>query len=200
MEYIVSILIGYLLGSSCMAFYISKIKNVDIKGQGTRNYGASNTVYLLGLKAGFIVFLHDFTKAVLAVLIASWIFPDAPYVGVVAGCASVVGHIYPFYLKFDGGKGFASFIGMSVALYPLFGLMALLLAAGFAFAVDYVVEGTFSFILIIPIFALFKGQYIGAAIMFATTLLIFYKHKENITNLVTKNGKEIRIREALSKK
>lgn len=200
MQCILSFLLGYLLGCSNMSYYISRIKNIDIKSQGSRNYGASNTVMLAGLKAGILVFVHDFSKALIAVLLAKCLFPGIECAGVIAGCASVVGHIFPFYLKFDGGKGFASFIGMSIALYPVFGIIAFLASVIFALISDYVVAATFSFILATPIFALVSGDYIVAAIVGATTILIFCKHHENIRNLVTKNGKEARIWSTIKKK
>lgn len=200
MEYILSILIGYLLGCSSMSYYISRIKKVDIKGNGSKNYGASNTVMLAGVKAGVLVFIHDFSKALIAVLLTKWLFPNTEYAGVIAGCASVVGHIFPFYLHFNGGKGYAAFIGMSIAIYPIFGLIAFLISAIFALLVDYVVASTFTFILAIPIFALVTGDFVSAAIIGATTLLIFCKHHENIRNLMTRNGKEARIWDNLKKK
>ena len=89
---------------------------------------------------------------------------------------------------------------MSIALYPLFGATVFLASVIFALLVDYVVASAFAFILAIPIFALVAEDYVSAAIIGATTLLIFWKHRENIRNLVTKNGKEARIWENLKKK
>ena len=200
MAHILSFIIGYLLGCSHMAYYISKIKKIDIKGQGSRNYGASNTLMLAGIKAGALVFIHDFAKAFFAVLLAKWLFTDAEYAGLIAGCASVLGHIFPFYLKFDGGKGFAAFIGMSIALYPLFGTIAFLASIIFALIVDYIVAATFSFTLAIPIIALAVEDHITAAIIGIITLIIFCKHHENIRNLATRNGKEPHIWNTLKKK
>lgn len=200
MAYILSAIIGYLLGCSSMSYYIGRFKKINIKEQGSKNYGASNTVLLIGKRAGLAVFIHDFLKAVIAVFLASWLFPTAEYAGVVAGCASIVGHIFPFYLKFDGGKGFASFIGMSFALFPMFALVVFIVAFLLALVIDYIVVATFIFITAVPIIALWQGEYLKALIIFSITLLIFFKHRENIKNLITRNGKESRIRSALSKK
>jgi glycerol-3-phosphate acyltransferase PlsY len=182
-----------------MSYYISKFKKVDIKGQGSKNYGASNTVFVTGLKAGVLVFLHDVGKAILAVLLANWLLPE-PYVGTIAGCAAVFGHVFPFYLKFDGGKGYAAFLGLAFALYPLFGIIAFLISVVVALLIDYVVASTFSMIMIIPIFALVQGQYIEASMIFITSLLILIKHKDNLRNLITKNGKEASIKQVIFKK
>jgi glycerol-3-phosphate acyltransferase PlsY len=182
-----------------MAYYISKMKHVDIKGQGSKNYGASNTVALAGKRAGALVFTHDFLKAVVAVLLASFLFPQTSAAGTVAGCASVFGHIFPFYLKFDGGKGFASFIGVAIALYPIEGLVVLVVSLVLALVSDYIVASTFMFILTMPILALIQGDYVSFTLLFATAILIVWKHKNNIKNLITKNGKEMRIRTVLNR-
>lgn len=201
MQYVFSILIGYLLGCLNLAFCIGKIKNVQLKKVGSKNYGASNTVAMVGFKAGFLVFLHDVGKAYLAVFLANLLFPSCPYVGVIAGIFAVVGHIFPFYLKFDGGKGFASFMGMLLAISPIFTLCLMLGALIFALIVDYIVAGTFSIISIAPIYLGFQQQdWILGILILATALLILYKHKENLRNLITRNGKEMKIRSTVFKK
>ena len=116
MQYVIAILIGYLLGSSNMAYWISKYKKVDIRSNGTGNLGASNATVLLGWGAGVIVAVHDIGKAFLSVLLAKALFYGVENVGVAAGVACVLGHIYPFYLNFKGGKGLASLIGVVAAL------------------------------------------------------------------------------------
>ena len=116
MKYLIVIAFGYLLGCSSMAFYLAKLKKADLKNNGSGNLGASNATVLLGWKAGILVAVHDVGKSLLAVLLAQWLFADVPHIGAVAGIASVLGHIFPFYLKFKGGKGFASYLGMTMAL------------------------------------------------------------------------------------
>ena len=116
MEYTATILLSYLLGSSSMSWYLSKIKKVNLRAGGSGNLGASNAVALMGWKAGILVGVHDIGKSILAVLLAQMLFPSVEYIGAVAGVSSVLGHIFPFYLKFKGGKGFASYLGMTIAL------------------------------------------------------------------------------------
>lgn len=116
MGYIFSVILGYLLGCSSMAFYIGLVKKKDIRTAGSGNLGASNATVLFGWGAGVLVGLHDILKAVLAVVLARWLFPGLTYAGAAAGIACVIGHIFPFYLKFRGGKGLASYFGMTLAL------------------------------------------------------------------------------------
>lgn len=198
-KYIISIFIGYLLGSSNMAYYIGKIKKVDIKNNGSGNYGTSNVVALIGKRAGTLVFIHDFLKSLIAVVIIGFLFPTAKYADMLAGCFAIVGHIFPFYLKFDGGKGFASYIGVGFALFPIPSLIALVVALLIALICDYMVVATCSFIVVIPLIAFLKGDTIATIILSLTSLLIVWKHKDNILNLVKKNGKEMKIKRALIK-
>ena len=201
MKYVIAIMIGYLLGCSHMSYYISRFKKVNLKADGSKNYGASNTTLLLGVKAGILVLLHDLLKSYLAVVVANLLFPDIPYVGVIAGMASVVGHIYPFYLNFDGGKGFASFMGALLGVEPVFMLCLMLAALIFAFILDYVVAGTFSIITIAPIHIAAMQHDINMLIIIGMiSVLIFVKHKENVKNLVSRNGREAKIKEVLFKK
>lgn len=198
--YLLAIIVGYLLGCSNMSYYIGKIKGVDMKGNGSKNFGTCNTFVLAGAKAGMLVFIHDFLKSFLAVLLLRLISNNVPYVGLIAGCAAVVGHIFPFYLKFDGGKGFAPFIGLAVATYPKFALIALIVSIIFALITDYIVASTFSMIIAIPAYSAILHDFVGMLIILAISALIIFKHKNNIVNLITNNGKEMRISASIKKK
>ena len=96
MQYILAILLGYILGSSNMATYIAAAKKVDLSAGGSGNPGASNAVILMGWGAGVLVAVHDIGKSALAVILARLLFPGLPLIGAAAGVASVLGHIYPF--------------------------------------------------------------------------------------------------------
>lgn len=195
MKYICVILLGYLLGSSSMSFYLSKWKKVDIQSHGSKNLGASNAMILMGWKAGILVAIHDIAKAALAVIFARMLFPDVTNIGAVAGVASVFGHIFPFYLKFKGGKGFASYIGMTLALNWKFALILIVVVALITLITDYIVLGTFTTIISVPTYMGITNQSLLLALILLTgTALIFYKHRENIVRL--KNGTEIGLRSA----
>ena len=196
------ILLGYLIGSSSMSFYISKAKKVNLKEEGSKNLGASNTLALMGKKAGLAVLVHDVLKSFLVVSIIR-LCMHIPYNQVgwllaIGGVFAVVGHIFPFYLKFKGGKGFASYIGVVMGLdWRLFlGIVVLIVVA--AFVTDYIVAGTFSTITVAPIYFLFRQEWLVAVILLAGSLLILYKHRENIVSI--KNGKEMKVRSAFANK
>jgi glycerol-3-phosphate acyltransferase PlsY len=120
--------------------------------------------------------------------------------GAIAGMFAVLGHIFPIYLNFDGGKGYAAYIGLVIALHPIAGTAVFLLSVAFALFADYVVASTFFTIVAMPIVVLFTGNYFEAVVLTMTALIILVKHKENIKNLVSKNGKEMTIRAAIKKK
>ena len=199
MKYIPAILLAYLLGSSSMSWYLSKLKNVNLRAGGSGNLGASNTVILMGWKAGILVAVHDFGKSLLAVLLAQFLFPDMPFIGAIAGVASVLGHIFPFYLKFKGGKGFASYLGMAMALDWKLGLAILLIAALITIITDYIVLGTVTTVLSVPTYLGFTSHsWILAAILFIASAVILYKHRENYVRIY--KGTEVGLRSASSGK
>lgn len=193
MEYLITIAAAYLLGCSSMTYYIAKLKGVDVRGSGTGNLGASNATILLGWWAGVLVAVHDIGKSLLAVLVARLVFPEAEHIGAVAGIASVLGHIFPFYLRFRGGKGFASYLGMTIALNWKLALVILALVLLVTLITDYIVAGTVTTILVVPVAEGIMAQSFWlAAILCVGTAVILYKHRENFVRL--KNGTEIGLR------
>jgi len=193
MGYVIATVMGYLIGSSNMAYWISKIKNVDIRGNGSGNLGASNATVLLGWGAGVLVALHDIGKALVAVLAAKWLFPELEYAGAAAGVAAVLGHIFPFYLRFKGGKGLASFVGMILGLNwkVALGVMALVLVL--TLVTDYISVGAMSCVVVAPIgIWLDGGGVILPLIISVASVVMLWKHRENIVRI--RNHTEIGLR------
>ena len=195
MKMMIVILMGYLLGCSNMAWYLSKLQNADLRGSGSGNLGASNAVVLLGWKAGVLTAVHDIGKAVLAVILARILLPELEYADTAAGVSCVLGHIFPFYLKFKGGKGFASFWGMTLALN-----WKLALAVGVAIILvtvitDYIVCGTLTTIISVPVYMAFTRGWLIALIILIATAVIFVKHWENYPRML--NGTELGLRSAI---
>lgn len=196
MQYIISILIGYLLGCSSMAYYLSKLNNVNLRGGGSGNLGGSNVTLLLGWKAGILTTVHDVAKSMIAVGLAQFLFPDAPYVGAVAGIASVLGHIFPFYLGFSGGKGFASYIGTILMLDWKFAIIIIASVVVVTVVTNYIVAGTTLTIVSSPIyFGITAGSWVLAAILCVGTLVMIYKHRANYVRIF--RGEEIGLRSAI---
>lgn len=195
MEYVVIALVSYLLGTSSMSYYLGKINKVDIRNKGSKNLGASNAMILMGWKAGALVAVHDAGKALLAVVLAKVLFPNLALAPEIAGVASVVGHVFPFWLKFKGGKGLASFIGMALGLNVWAGIGMIVLLFAVMLITDYIVLGTVSVIVGLPLILAFGLNNVsGALVVLVATALIGWKHRENYVRIY--NGTEIRFRKA----
>ena len=193
MGYLISIILGYLVGSSNMAYWISKLKKVDIRNNGSGNLGASNATVLFGWGTGVFVALHDIGKAFLAVLTAKLLFPSLSYVGVAAGVAAVIGHIYPFYLKFRGGKGLASFVGMLLGLNWKVALGIIFLVLVLTLMTDYISVGAMSCVVAAPIaLGIVMGSWIPPLIICVASAVMLWKHRENIVRI--RNHTEIGLR------
>ena len=191
------ILIGYLFGTSNLAFFISRMKKVNLREQGSKNLGTANATVVLGPKFGVLVFLHDTLKVVMAILLCKLLFANVPHVTYIVGTAAVLGHIFPFYLNFKGGKGFASYIGLAMMIDWRYGLALLVAIAVISLITDWLVAGTFFTIAITPIFVAFI-DIVSALIILVASICIFVKHIENIKK--KKLGQEIGIRQTLFKK
>ena len=185
MGYFLAAILGYLLGCSNLAYYLSRAFKRDIRKDGSGNLGASNATILFGWKAGASVAVHDIGKAVLAVILAKGLFPNLEYAGAAAGVAAVLGHIFPFYLKFKGGKGTASFLGLTLALNWRLALAMILILVLATIITDYIVIGTFSAIVTVPFYmGFFARNLILMAIVCVASFAIFWKHRENIGRMI----------------
>jgi len=195
----VCLLLGYLLGTSNMSHYIASFKKVDMRSGGSKNLGASNALLMLGWPSAVAVALHDIGKSVIAVLLARFLFPEFALAGVLAGVASVFGHIYPFYLKFKGGKGFASYLGMTLALNWKFALAVLIGVVVITVVTDYIVLATTTTVTVVPVYIGITLHSLSAALILLTaTATILWKHKDNYVRIA--NGTEIGLRAGAFKK
>ena len=194
-HYIIAILIGYLLGCSNLAWFIAKAKGVDLSSKGSGNPGTSNAVIVMGWKTGVLVGAHDIGKSILAVLLMRVLFPQTDYIGEVAGVSAVLGHIFPFYLKFKGGKGFASFIGMAIALDIRFAVVIVVVIFLVTIIFDYLVIGTTVTVFSLPVYLVFTVGWVAALIVCVATAVIVYKHRMNYVRIW--NRTEIGLRSTL---
>ena len=193
-SYVLIVLIAYLLGTSNLAYFIGRRRGIDILKTGTGNPGASNAMMLLGWKTGILVGIHDIGKAVLATWLCGVLFPDVSLSREVAGAACVLGHLFPFYLSFRGGKGFASTLGMIAALNWRFALLLGVAIIVVVLITDYIVTGTVLTVLSYPIYCLATHQLIAAAILAGIALIILYKHRGNFVRIW--KGTEVGLRRA----
>lgn len=191
-----SIIIGYLFGCINLSYFISKFKGFDIRNVGSGNAGASNVVIVIGKRAGLFIALFDIFKAFLAVTLVRYLFPNAMagtanYAGVIAGVATIIGHIAPFYMGFKGGKGLASLGGTILALDARMFVVLFLLAIVIAVVTDYICFVPLSMSVIFPIsYSLVNHSFVPAYIFSIATILMWYKHMINLQRI--KEGTELK--------
>lgn len=200
MQTIITILIGYAFGCIQAAFIISKmIGKMDIREHGSGNAGASNITTIMGLKFGVIVGLVDVLKGFFAVVIIKLIYPENPDLAFLAGIMAILGHIFPFYMKFKGGKGVAALVGMMFGINWKLGVLFALLVIIPALLTDYIVIGSFTTFTALPIVTyILDYPLVFTIIAGFLTILIFYLHRGNIQRLI--NKEETRISSVLKKK
>jgi glycerol-3-phosphate acyltransferase PlsY len=122
MTWLLIFILSYLLGSIPWGYLFARSKKIDIRQQGSGNIGAANVLRVMGKKWGYLVFLCDFFKGFLSVklgsLIAAYFLVDLALASVIAAIACVLGHDYPIWLGFKGGKGIATLAGAVLAIFP----------------------------------------------------------------------------------
>lgn len=191
---LVCVLIGYLLGCWNPAARLGKKKQVDLRQEGTKNLGASNVTLVLGKKYGFMVMVLDIFKAFLASRLARALFPKLALSGLLAGFGAVVGHVYPFHMKFRGGKGLAAFGGMVLAHDPMMFLMLLILTFVVMLIVDHSYIMPISAGFLFPVLAGIRSWNLGIFLVAAAAgALVVVKHWSNIAK--AKEGRERGMRE-----
>lgn len=195
--------IGYLFGLFQTSYIYGRIKGMDIREHGSGNAGATNALRTLGWKAGLITFLGDCFKCVFAVLLARFLTASLcpnENIGVLAGMYAalgvILGHNFPCYLKFHGGKGISATAGLFLSLDPVLTLVALILFAGSVKITRYVSLGSILVSIWLPVgvfiygvlgkWGLTQGQlYEMYAISVFLCVMALFRHRKNIHGLLT---------------
>ena len=183
MDYIVTALISYLFGSIPFGYLFTKILlKKDIRNVGSGNIGATNVLRTGNKSLGYLTLILDIAKAVVPVIYIKFNYPDLVYIS--ALCA-FLGHLFPIWLKFKGGKGVATFVGILISINIFYALVfGIVWALTFLISKYSSLSSLFASISI-PIYLLIinKGNIIFFIIMF---VLIFYTHRQNIKRLINK--------------
>lgn len=185
------ILLGYLLGNLSPAFLFGKTKGYDIREEGSGNVGATNVFLLVGKYAFFMTAILDILKAFASWRICQLLFPGLVTAGPLAGAACIVGHLYPVFLRFKGGKGLASLGGVVLAWSWKWFLMLLAAAIIIAFATRYVCLAAPTMSLVFPACFCWQTHLLASTlILLVPSIPIFYKHWENFVRI--REGTEMR--------
>lgn len=189
------VLLGYLLGSIPNGLLVGRLRGIDIRQHGSGNIGATNVFRVLGKGLGILVFLLDAGKGLLAVRLAMAMAQPggAELAGVIAAISCILGHNFPLWLKFKGGKGIATSAGVLIGLLPLATLMVFALWGVVFVVTRYVSLASIVAALALPVVVwMLAGQ--GALFYFALAagVLAVVRHKSNIQRLL--NGTENRFK------
>ena len=208
-ELVILLLISYITGSFPTSIVMTRvIKNIDIREHGSGNAGATNVFRVLGWKYAIFVLAFDILKGWLPTAVyATIIFqqlpvPDQGLVQILCGFAAVIGHIFPIFSGFKGGKGVGSLIGVLLALYPLVFPLCLLIGVAVITTTGYVSLGSISAAISLPIIILFLPR-LGlinpdlSLVVFSLLVpwVIIFTHRTNISRI--RNGTENRFEKAI---
>lgn len=182
--YILSAAAGYLLGSINSAVIISRIKGKDIRTVGSGNAGATNILRTFGKGAAGLVFLIDILKGVIAVLLGQLL--AGTYGGYLAGFLAVIGHNFPVYFGFRGGKGIVTSLAVMLTVAPTEALFALVIAAVIIYVTRYVSLGSITGCVMFAVLAVIRQPDLWFRIFaVATALMAVLRHAGNIKRLWT---------------
>ena len=198
---VVCLLIGYVFGLFQTAYFYGKAHGIDIREHGSGNSGTTNALRVLGTKAGLIVFAGDCLKCMAAVWLVRLLFGGSYHhiiylLCLYTGAGAILGHNYPFYMHFKGGKGIAATAGMVLSFHPWFVVTGVIAFFTIFFTTHYVSLGSLLVYTILMIqlvisgqMGLFpemtQGQLIEMYSVFgALMVLAFWKHRENIGRLI----------------
>lgn len=207
---LICVIIGYAFGLLQTGYIYGKIHHMDIRDYGSGNAGTTNALRTLGWKAGLVTFLGDAFKCIFAVIAVKLLFRDTygdilPVLAMYAGMGAVLGHNYPFYLKFKGGKGIAATAGLLASTLNLWlVLLCLAVFVGTVAATRYVSLGSLFVVILylaeVVVYGQTGGFGVGAPYVYemygvAAFLMLsaFYKHRENIKRLLSGTENKIHI-------
>lgn len=209
MERIICLCIGYIFGLFQSGYLYSKSKNFDIRTKGSGNSGTTNVIRTLGFKAGVITFLGDCLKSMLAIVLVRILFANEGAEGVIilglyAGLGAVLGHNFPVYLHFKGGKGVATSVGVALFTNIWVAIIALITFYIVMKTSKYVSVGSMSLLGVFAIGTILYDQWIGMGLstvamqreVYILVLILFvlsvFMHRANIKRLMSGTENKIK--------
>lgn len=198
-SYLIILLLGYFIGCLQFAYIYGKVvKKVDIRTICNKNAGATNAAQSLGIKVGVVIAILDILKAIAAAALVRYLFPqlmstDGMLPLYVSGAAVVLGHNYPFFMNFKGGKGTASTVGMLFSINMVLGFLSILIILVLTIITDYIIYGTLG-LLILLVWSTVYYDFGLACLIIALIMSVqsIYKHIPNFKRVFRKEEKGLR--------
>lgn len=185
LEFLV-IVVSYLLGSVSFSVLLAKLlKGIDIRQYGSGNAGATNTLRVLGKGPAILVLTLDVLKGIAAVWLGTWVGGTSSWVAAICGIAAIIGHNWPIYFRFRGGKGIATTIGVMATLSFWPALFAGVIAILSIVITRFVSLGSLIFVALTPVFLLLMGftqPVLWTSIIIA--VFAFWRHRTNIVKII----------------
>ena len=191
MELILVISISYLMGSIPFGLILTKFfLKKDIRNVGSGNIGATNVLRTGNKRIGYFTLILDVLKAVIPVLYVKLNFPELVYI---SSLSAFIGHVFPIWLKFKGGKGVATYLGILFSINYFFGIIFIVSWLIIFFISKYSSLGSILSSLIIPIFIFLNSSYENQYFFIIMFVLILYTHRENVKRLINKEESKTKI-------
>ena len=191
MELILSIIISYLMGSIPFGLILTKIfLNKDIRNIGSGNIGATNVLRTGNKIIGYLTLSLDVLKAVIPVLYIKFNYPELVYV---SSLSVFIGHVFPLWLKFKGGKGVATYVGILFSINYILGFLFIASWLIIFFILRYSSLGSILATIIIPVFIFFNPNYENEYFFIIIFILILFTHRENVKRLINKEESKTKI-------
>ena len=191
MELILSIIISYLMGSIPFGLILTKIfLKKDIRDIGSGNIGATNVLRTGNKIIGYLTLSLDILKAVIPVLYIKFNYPELVYV---SSLSVFIGHVFPLWLKFKGGKGVATYVGILFSINYILGFVFIASWLIIFFILRYSSLGSILATFIIPVFIFFNPNYECEYFFIIMFILILFTHRENVKRLINKEESKTKI-------
>ena len=191
MELILIISTSYLMGSIPFGLILTKIfLKKDIRKVGSGNIGATNVLRTGNKTIGYLTLILDVIKAVIPVLYIRFKFPELIYI---SSLSVFIGHVFPVWLKFNGGKGVATYVGILFSINYILGIVFAFSWLIIFFISKYSSLGSILSSLAIPIFIFFNSSYENEYFFIIMFVLILYTHRENVKRLINKEESKTKI-------
>ena len=191
MELVLIISISYIMGSIPFGLLLTKfILNKDIREVGSGNIGATNVLRTGNKIIGYLTLILDVLKAVIPVLYIKFNFPELIYI---SSLSVFIGHVFPVWLKFIGGKGVATYVGILFSINYILGIIFVVSWLIIFFISKYSSLGSILSTLLIPIFIFSNSNYENQYFFIIMFVLILYTHRENVKRLINKEESKTKI-------
>ena len=179
--------IGYLVGCISPAAILGKLKNINLKKEGTGNLGATNTALVLGPKSGIVVLLSDIMKSMLSAKVSCALFPDLLHAGMFTCIGCMLGHCFPIFMHFEGGKGVAVYAGMVLLYNPWFAVPIIFFGTLLIILLNTGVAAPLLASVLFPVLIIMQGgDRTSLLLAIVASMLLVFMHRDNLKKAIVK--------------